>query len=204
MDSTVAAKAQMAVNDHVQNEIRMASNKRKRGVTDQGGDGQKRASVSNNVNASNRDDWSTSGQDFTTLSQQLARHVTTPHQNVPNSSNPSNTAAAALAAGILPQLTVPQPTELSFVSTGSGTEDGDQHLDNSYNLGGQENGQNHHTQGTPYNLGNFQGTAAQVQAARDSANAGSKPAVGSDEWHKVRRDNHKEGKSMSIIKLRLS
>ncbi len=198
MDSTVAAKAQMAVNDHVQNEIRMASNKRKRVVTDQGGDGQKRASVSNN------DDWSTSGQDFTTLSQQLARHVTTPHQNVPNSSNPSNTAAAALAAGILPQLTVPQPTELSFVSTGSGTEDGDQQLDTSFNLGGQENGQNHHTQGTPYNLGNFQGTAAQVQAARDSANAGSKPAVGSDEWHKVRRDNHKEGKSKLITVRRLS
>lgn len=194
MDSTVAAKAQMAVNDHVQNEIRMASNKRKRGVIDQEGDGQKRASVSNNVNGNSRDDWSTSGQDFTTLSQQLARHVTTPHHNVPNSSNPSNTAAAALAAGILPQLTVPQPTELSFVSTGSGTEDGDQQLDTSFNLGGQENGQNNHTQGTPYNLGNFQGTAAQVQAARDSANAGNKPAVGSDEWHKVRRDNHKEGK----------
>ena len=204
MDSTVAAKAQMAVNDHVQNEIRMASNKRKRVVTDQGGDGQKRGSVSNNVNGNNRDDWSTSGQDFTTLSQQLARHVTTPHQNVPNSSNPSNTAAAALAAGILPQLTVPQPTELSFVSTGSGTEDGDQQLDTSFNLGGRENGQNHHTQGTPYNLGNFQGTAAQVQAARDSANAGSKPAVGSDEWHKVRRDNHKEGKSKSITVRRLS
>jgi len=23
---------------------------------------------------------------------------------------------------------------------------------------------------------------------------GNKPAVGSDEWHKVRKDNHKEGK----------
>ena len=35
---------------------------------------------------------------------------------------------------------------------------------------------------------------------------GSKPAVGSDEWHKVRRDNHKEGEhipSSDIHELRV-
>lgn len=198
MDSTVQARAATAVENHLQT---VKANKRKRETTDQEGDGKKRSSVSNNVNGNSRNDWSASGQDFTALSQQLARHVTSPNHPLANNSNPNNTAAAALAAGILPQLTVPQPTELSFVSTGSGTDDGDQQLDASFSLGGQENGQNHHTQGTPYNLGNFQGTAAQMAAARESINAGNKPAVGSDEWHKVRKDNHKEGELRSFTYL---
>ena len=194
MDSTVQARAATAVENHLQT---VKANKRKREVTDQEGDGKKRASVPNNVNGNSRNDWSASGQDFTALSQQLARHVTSPNHALPHNGNSSNTATTALAGGMLPQLTVPQPTELSFVSTGSGTDDGDHQLDSSFNLGGQENGQNHHSQGTPYNLGNFQGTAAQMAAARESVNVGSKPAVGSDEWHKVRRDNHKEGELWS-------
>ena len=200
MDSTIQARAATAIENHVQE---TNAKKRKRVALEQGGDGKKRASVSNGVNGSTRDDWSTSGQDFSAISQHLARNVGSLHNALPNGANSSTTAAAALAAGMIPQLTVPQPTELSFVSTGSGTDDGDHQLDTAFNMGGQENGQSHHTQGTPYNLGNFQGTAAQVQAARDSANAGIKPAVGTDEWHKVRRDNHKEGKR-SVINLRWS
>lgn len=208
-EPSVQERAASAV-EHALQELK-ASNKRKRNVTDHGADGKhlgsKRASSSNNVNGNNheanqlssslfsdnlRD--SPNSNDFSALSQQLARHVAGVNQGLPDGSNPSSTAAAALA-GIMPQLTVPQPTELSFVSTASGN-DRDPQLDTSFDIGGQNDGSNQHTQGTPYNLGSFQGgTAAQVQAARESSNGGgSKPPVGSEEWHKVRRDNHKEGK----------
>ena len=174
-----------------------ASNKRKRDTSDQGGDGKKRGPSMN----SGHDDWSNSTSDFSTLSHQLARHVNS-NNGQANGANASSTAAAALA-GLMPSLTVPQPTELSFTSTGSGPDG-----DSSFEMSGQENGQNHHSQGTPYNLGSFQGTgtAAQVEAARAQAsalaNAGGpgKPAVGSDEWHKVRRDNHKEGECDSAFR----
>lgn len=91
----------------------------------------------------------------------------------------------------MPQLTVPQSTDLSFVSSGSGPE-GDRQLDSSFDLGGPDVGPNHNVQGSPYNMGGFSG--GQVQGAREASNGGGiKPAVGSEEWHKVRRDNHKEG-----------
>ncbi len=208
-EPSVQERAASAV-EHALQELK-ASNKRKRNVSDHhGADGKhlgsKRTSSSNNVNGNNHDANqlsnslfsdslrdSPNSHDFSALSQQLARHVAGVNQGLPDGSNPSSTAAAALA-GIMPQLTVPQPTELSFASTASGT-DRDQQLDSSFDIGGQNDGQNQHTQGTPYNLGSFQGgTAAQVQAARESSNGGgNKPPVGSEEWHKVRRDNHKEG-----------
>ena len=52
---------------------------------------------------------------------------------------------------------------------------------------------------TPY--GNA--PAAQVQAQDEQSPHGgaSKPAVGTDEWHKVRRDNHKEGMYCQQIRL---
>ena len=208
-EPSVQERAASAV-EHALQELK-ASNKRKRNVSDQHGvDGKhlssKRASSSNNVNGNNHDPNqmsnslfsdslrdSPNSNDFSALSQQLARHVAGANHNLHDGSNPSSTAAAALA-GIMPQLTVPQPTELSFASGASGS-DVDRQLDSSFDLGGQNDGQHHHAQGTPYNLGSFQGgTAAQVQAARESSNGGgNKPPVGSEEWHKVRRDNHKEG-----------
>ncbi|KAH6681590.1 hypothetical protein BGZ60DRAFT_470933 [Tricladium varicosporioides] len=84
----------------------------------------------------------------------------------------SSTAAAALA-GIYPAMTVPQPTELSFGATqGSDTDRGP---DGSFM--DQSQGDN------SFAMDNTQ----QSQGGR-----ASKPAVGSDEWHKVRKDNHKE------------
>jgi hypothetical protein len=118
------------------------------------------------------------------ISHHIAQHLA--------SASPS-TAAAALAAN-MPQLTVPQPTELSFPSTGSGN-DADRQLDSSFDIGGGSDGdQNQHTQGGHYNLDPYQGTTgAESQSVRDQDGSGGKPAVGTDEWHKVRRDNHKEG-----------
>ena len=202
-EPTVQKRAAEAVDQALQ-QIK-ASNKRKRETSDQGGDPKhpsSRRSSSQNLNGNGHDagdmsrglysDASSSSQDFSALSQHLVRHNNGNH-GLPDNSNASSTAAAALA-GIIPQLTVPQPTELSFVSSGSGN-DGDRQLDPSFDLGVPDNGQNPNVQGSPYNLSGFQGgTGAQLQAARESSNGGPKPPVGSDEWHKVRRDNHKEGK----------
>ena len=160
--------------------------------------GSRHAPPSNNVHG-NRQDTSDSSHeqypndsnnhDFTSISEQLSRHIA----NV-NANAAPTTAAAALAAS-MPQLTVPQPTDFSFSNSGSGT-DADRPLESSFDMGGaSDEGQNHHTQGTPYNLDAYQGGAA---AHGQDADSGGKPPVGSDEWHKVRRDNHKEGEFLDI------
>ena len=198
---TEQERAASAVNEALQ--ILKANNaKRKRDGSGSNGPaedprrpGSKRASASNQVNGNGHDSSDPSGTsflsssastttDFGTLSQHLAHHASRTTQE-----NASSTAAAALA-GIMPSLTIPQPTELSFVSTASGS-DGERQLDSSFDLSGQDNGQNHHSM--PYNVGGLP-MAAQVQAAREASNnGGAKPPVGSEEWQKVRRDNHKEG-----------
>ena len=181
------------------------SKKRKRDMTDLGGggahSGPKRGSTSS-VNGNTHDNSnylenfhnSSSSNDFSNLSQQLQAATDGNHSG--SNTNPTSTAAAALA-GIMPQMTIPQHTDISFASTASNT-DADRHFDSSFDMGG-DSGHGHNGQGPPYNLHSFPGgTAAQVQAARESSNGGGvgghKPSVGSDEWHKVRRDNHKEGK----------
>lgn len=91
--------------------------------------------------------------------------------------DPSDTAAAALTA--YNGMTVPQPTEMSFQNQPTAGDHGsfDMGGDHSFGLGAlkdpsTQGGSTSPTQGTPHN----------------------KPAVGSEEWHRVRRDNHKEGK----------
>ena len=125
--------------------------------------------------------------DFASISQQIQTHIA--------NANPS-TAAAALAAN-MPQLTIPRPTELSFPGAGSGNE-ADRQLDSSFDMGGGSDGdQHHHTQGPPYNLDAYQGDPAGHVQTSDGG-GGTKPAVGTDEWHKVRRDNHKEGQCLGM------
>lgn len=110
----------------------------------------------------------------------------------------SDTAAAAMAQ--YHTMTVPQTTEQSFMqqqqaveATGETQESpsGDpataQHRTSSFgdfDLNTSKDGQT--TQ---------DGDTSPNAAAADGNPNGPKPAVGSDEWHKVRRDNHKEGKS---------
>jgi bHLH factor len=107
-----------------------------------------------------------------------------------SSSNAGDTAAAALAHY---SMTVPQATELSFQASGSGGEG------SSFALGDHTvHQQQQH--GMPDIVMDVLKTPSNAQLAGNSApndsppNAsGQKPQVGSDEWHKVRRDNHKEG-----------
>jgi hypothetical protein len=107
------------------------------------------------------------------------------HQNGGSTASVGDTAAAALAYH---QMTVPQPTELQFQTQGS---NGD-----SFGLG------DHHQQQTGMQDFSLEALKAATQTGRTGQSAPSesppqsashKPQVGSEEWHKVRRDNHKEG-----------
>ncbi|MCJ1313803.1 basic helix-loop-helix protein [Agyrium rufum] len=134
-----------------------------------------------------------SGMNGGDYSNGVSQHLRQPEQN----DNASSTAAAALAAHH-GQLTSSQGGDLSFMSTGSGA-DGDRG-DSAFDIGVDGNTQSSHGPG-PYHIRAYSGapqsqptTQSQVQAARESSAGGMnvKPAVGSDEWHKVRKDNHKE------------
>ncbi|KAF2471366.1 uncharacterized protein BDR25DRAFT_26192 [Lindgomyces ingoldianus] len=110
------------------------------------------------------------------------------HQNGgANASSVGDTAAAALAYH---QMTVPQATELSFQAQNSSGEGG------SFSLG-----DHHQPQQTGMQDFSLEALKAATQTPRSGQPAtnesppntgGHKPPVGSEEWHKVRRDNHKE------------
>ena len=90
-----------------------------------------------------------------------------------------STAAAAL--NIFPTMAVPQPADISFAS--SSGADGDRNLDPSFGM--DSSGIQGDSDSQNYNL----------DALRESGSGReSKPQVGSDEWHRIRRDNHKEGR----------
>ncbi|KAI9864521.1 MAG: basic helix-loop-helix protein [Trichoglossum hirsutum] len=104
----------------------------------------------------------------------------------PDHSHATSTAAAALA-GIFPTMTVPQPTDLSFASGTSGGE-GDRNLDPSFGMGEHDGSQSQQLEHFGVDVGAPTGRAG---SSREGSST-QKPAVGSDEWHRVRRDNHKE------------
>jgi hypothetical protein len=113
------------------------------------------------------------------------------HQNGGNTASVGDTAAAALAYH---QMTVPQATELQFQAQNSG--------DGSFGMG------DHHQQSTGMQDFSLEALKAATQtggrsgqsAPSDSPPQSSslKPPVGSEEWHKVRRDNHKEGRHPQV------
>jgi hypothetical protein len=112
------------------------------------------------------------------------------HQNGSNTASVGDTAAAALAYH---QMTVPQPTELQFQTQGSGND--------SFSMGD-------HQQQTGMQDFSLEALKAATQTGRPGQAAPSdsppqssthKPPVGSDEWHKVRRDNHKEGRHQNSL-----
>jgi bHLH factor len=118
------------------------------------------------------------------------------HQNGgANTASVGDTAAAALAYH---QMTVPQATELSFQPQASGEG-------SSFSMG-----DHHQQQQTGMQDFSLEALKAATQTPRSGqANAndsppntgGHKPPVGSEEWHKVRRDNHKEGTAATAFHL---
>ncbi|KAK5017565.1 basic helix-loop-helix protein [Cryomyces antarcticus] len=106
-------------------------------------------------------------------------------------SNATDTAAAALSQ--FHSMTIPQPTELSFQTNTAGVE-GDRAGDSSFTMG--DSSTYPQVPGThDFDLNALKSGSQTNEQGNDSSSgghAGSKPAVGTDEWHKVRRDNHKE------------
>lgn len=101
--------------------------------------------------------------------------------------------AAGAMSGMLPQMTVPQPTSMGFAPVdGSGKTGEHSQIENSFGalspppveghtegVGGNHNAPgNHSHHGSP--------------PVGSSGNPNPKPQVGTEEWHRVRRDNHKE------------
>lgn len=114
-------------------------------------------------------------QDYSALHQQNSdnHNGSTDHANAPS------TAQAALSSLYPPPtMTIPQPTELSFASQAT---EGDRNQDSFMN-DSQQGGDS------------FMDNSPGGGHSTGRPSGGSKPAVGSEEWHKVRKDNHKEGK----------
>jgi hypothetical protein len=112
------------------------------------------------------------------------------HNGGSNTASVGDTAAAALAYH---QMTVPQATELQFQPQNSG--------DGSFGMG------DHNQQQTGMQDFSLEALKAATQTGRPGQTAPSdsppqsathKPQVGTEEWHKVRRDNHKEGRFVSV------
>ncbi|KAI0971181.1 hypothetical protein F4678DRAFT_96129 [Xylaria arbuscula] len=104
--------------------------------------------------------------------------------------NASSTAAAALGT-MYPTLHVPQSTDATFVAPSSGEVDGHQespfsHHDILQSHGLSEPSPNDISQQVPQN------GAGPVQSPYLRTSSQPKLAVGSEEWHKQRKDNHKE------------
>ena len=108
-----------------------------------------------------------------------------------------DTAAAAMAQSHT--MTVPQSTEQSFMA--QATEGGDRQA------GSTDQGSSSAQQRTS-SFGDFDvsGTQSSPNGDTSPATAGvyPKPPVGSEEWHKVRKDNHKEGMLTNSGCLRMS
>lgn len=124
--------------------------------------------------------------DFSALAQATAAD----HNDPGDAANASNTAAAAL--NMYPSLHVPQSTEEAFANQ---TTPETHHEETNYT--------NNHAPTQPSQSGlplppppstipNPPSNGVQ-QETRYSNPPNAKPAVGSEEWHKMRKDNHKEG-----------
>ncbi|KAL2128133.1 hypothetical protein VTI74DRAFT_9625 [Chaetomium olivicolor] len=124
-------------------------------------------------------------EDFSALAQATAAE----HNDATDTTNASNTAAAAL--NMYPSLHVPQSTEEAFANQATPET---HHEENAFN--------NHAVNQPPPEGIPMPPPAALPQQPtppngvqqeqRYSAPPNPKPAVGSEEWHKMRKDNHKE------------
>jgi bHLH factor len=100
--------------------------------------------------------------------------------------NASSTAAAALGS-MYPTLHVPPSTEETFAAQVS--VEHEHHQDHSFNSSGVN-----HPDGLPAPAPVAPMPSSNgVPEQRFNTTTNPKPAVGSEEWHKMRKDNHKEG-----------
>lgn len=130
--------------------------------------------------------------DFSALQQAAAAE----HSEPTDPSNATSTAQAAL--GMYPTLHVPASTEEQFAAQ-SGT-DGDQAHENSFDP--EVTQPDSIMDATAVSPDQQQPPSASNGAhssghrySNSSTTPNPKPSVGSEEWHKMRKDNHKEGES---------
>ncbi|KAI1490058.1 hypothetical protein F5X96DRAFT_575374 [Biscogniauxia mediterranea] len=116
--------------------------------------------------------------DFAALQQATAEH----RHEASDPANASSTAAAALGT-MYPTLHVPQSTEETFAA--QATADSENHSEPSYG---------HNDIIPSENLNDTSNNSTSQQPSQNGVrnNTNPKPAVGSEEWHKLRKDNHKE------------
>lgn len=119
--------------------------------------------------------------DFSALQQAAAEH-----SEASDPANASSTAAAALGS-MYPTLHIPQSTEETFAAQAGVDTD---HHDNSYADVGHD-GLSMDTSGV--SAAGMHPSNGIRQDQRYGSTPTQKPAVGSEEWHKMRKDNHKEG-----------
>ncbi|KZF22615.1 hypothetical protein L228DRAFT_129949 [Xylona heveae TC161] len=129
------------------------------------------------------------GLDFSAISHQQGEPPN--QQNGSSHTSDATSTAAAALAGIYPSITVPQSTELAFANANPGG-DSDRHMEPPFAMGEHDVSHGQHPEPN-FNLDALREPGQ--HHIRDSPTSGmpnQKPAVGSEEWHKVRRDNHKE------------
>ncbi|KAL1843672.1 hypothetical protein VTJ49DRAFT_372 [Mycothermus thermophilus] len=129
--------------------------------------------------------------DFSALAQATAA---ADQNEAADATNASNTAAAALNT-LYPQLHVPQPAEEAFTNQAT-TEQATHHDETAFTTHAVS--QPSPPDGLPRlppppsTIQQPPSNGVQQEPPRYSAPPNSKPAVGSEEWHRMRKDNHKE------------
>lgn len=176
------------------------TNKRKRDSRDQGPTTSRPApsAANNTANANDLSDQATASflaaHNAGTNDEDMQQPFDVHQNGGANNSTVDNTNLATVAYH---QMQVPQSTEQQFLPQ-SGAGDAA-----AFNMG-----DHHQQQQTGMQDFSLEALKAATQTSRggqatgnDSSptNAGHKPPVGSEEWHKVRRDNHKEGTRLHIL-----
>ena len=159
--------------------ITTGTKKRKRAAVDSNTD-----AISKRTSGGHHDHINGTSQTF---AEDFAQQLQSATHNMNNSM--SNTAAVALNTNPLS----PDAPSISFNSSGTGP-DPNQQL-SSFDMSDPST---QPTQSSPYMMGAYKPQdSTQGNTGRESTNGTSnKPVVGTDEWHKLRRDNHKEGKHL--------
>ncbi|CAI6329800.1 unnamed protein product [Periconia digitata] len=177
---TDTSKTGLGVHDSMHN------NKRKRDSRDQGLSRSAPSATTNTSDLSDQDTAQFLAAHNSSTNDDMQQQFDVHHNGSGNTASVGDTAAAALAYH---QMTVPQATELSFQPQGS-AGDG-----SSFSMG------DHHQQQQgmqDFSLEALKAATSSSRGVPPSANdsppssATHKPQVGTEEWHKVRRDNHKE------------
>jgi len=115
--------------------------------------------------------------DFHALAQATAEH-----SNATDTATASSTAAAAL--NMYPTLHVPASTEETFAASAGAESHHDESAFNTSNASQPD--------GLPMTAPSSLSTNG-VHTEQGYRSHNPKPVVGSDEWHQMRKDNHKEG-----------